>query len=189
MEEKEKIAVHFSLGESLIIMMVMFGILGTMIIGMKMAPQVPILFVFTLLMFYGHFRGVSWDKIFDGITAGIQPGIIPILIFMMIGLLVSSWLASGTIATIMVIGFQILSVKFFLPTVFVICGLVGITVGSSFTTVSTMGIAFMGIGHILGFSDAVTAGAIVSGALLGNNLSPLSDTSNLTTGLTKVNLW
>lgn len=58
MEEKEKIAVHFSLGESLIIMMVMFGILGTMIIGMKMAPQVPILFVFTLLMFYGHFRGV-----------------------------------------------------------------------------------------------------------------------------------
>ncbi|WP_214464044.1 Na+/H+ antiporter NhaC family protein [Levilactobacillus brevis] len=189
MEEKEKIAVHFSLGESLIIMMVMFGILGTMIIGMKMAPQVPILFVFTLLMFYGHFRGVSWDKIFDGITAGIQPGIIPILIFMMIGLLVSSWLASGTIATIMVIGFQILSVKFFLPTVFVICGLVGITVGSSFTTVSTMGIAFMGIGHILGFSDAVTAGAIVSGALLGNNLSPLSDTSNLTTGLTKVNLY
>lgn len=189
MEEKEKIAVHFSLGESLIIMVVMFGILGTMIIGMKMAPQVPILFVFTLLMFYGHFRGVSWDQIFDGITAGIQPGIIPILIFMMIGLLVSSWLASGTIATIMVIGFQILSVKFFLPTVFVICGLVGITVGSSFTTVSTMGIAFMGIGHILGFSDAVTAGAIVSGALLGNNLSPLSDTSNLTTVLTKVNLY
>lgn len=189
MEEKEKIAVHFSLGESLIIMVVMFGILGTMIIGMKMAPQVPILLVFTLLMFYGHFRGVSWDQIFDGITAGIQPGIIPILIFMMIGLLVSSWLASGTIATIMVIGFQILSVKFFLPTVFVICGLVGITVGSSFTTVSTMGIAFMGIGHILGFSDAVTAGAIVSGALLGNNLSPLSDTSNLTTGLTKVSLY
>ncbi|KRK91804.1 na+ h+ antiporter [Levilactobacillus koreensis JCM 16448] len=189
MEEKKKTDNHFSLIESLIIMVIMFLILGTMIIGMKMSPQIPILFVFTLLMFYGHFRKISWEQIFDGITEGIKPGIIPILIFLMIGLLVSSWLASGTIATIMVIGFNILSVKFFLPTVFVICGLVGITVGSSFTTVSTMGIAFMGIGHILGFSDALTGGAIVSGALLGNNLSPLSDTSNLTTGLTKVNLY
>ncbi|WP_143464055.1 Na+/H+ antiporter NhaC family protein [Levilactobacillus enshiensis] len=189
MEEKKKPEIHFSLVESLVIMVIMFAILGTMIIGMKMSPQIPILFVFTLLMFYGHFRKVSWGDIFDGITEGITPGIIPILIFLMIGLLVSSWLASGTIATIMVIGFNILSVKFFLPTVFIICGIVGITVGSSFTTVSTMGIAFMGIGHILGFSDALTAGAIVSGALLGNNLSPLSDTSNLTTGLTKVNLY
>lgn len=189
MEEKKKPEIHFSLIESMIIMVIMFVILGTMIIGMRMSPQIPILFVFTLLMFYGHFRKVSWEDIFNGITEGITPGIIPVLIFLMIGLLVSSWLASGTIATIMVIGFKILSVKFFLPTVFIICGIVGITVGSSFTTVSTMGIAFMGIGHILGFSNALTAGAIVSGALLGNNLSPLSDTSNLTTGLTKVNLY
>lgn len=188
MEEKEP-EIQFTLVESLLIMVIMFAILGGMIIGLEMAPQIPILFVFTLLMFYGRLRKVTWDQVFDGIVDGIKPGIIPIMIFLMIGLLVSSWLRSGTIATIMVIGFHILSAKFFLPTVFLICCLIGITVGSAFTTISTMGIAFMGIGHILGFSDAVTAGAIVSGAFFGNNMSPLSDTSNLTTGLAKVNLY
>ena len=69
------------------------------------------------------------------------------------------------------------------------CSIVGVTVGSSFTTISTMGIAFLGIGHILGFDNAMTAGAIVSGAFLGNNISPLSDTTNLAAGIGKVNLF
>ncbi|QMU08832.1 Na+/H+ antiporter NhaC [Levilactobacillus suantsaii] len=187
--EENKREVQVTLVESILIMIGMFAILGALIIGAEMPPQIPILLVFTLLMFYGRLRHVTWDQIFAGIIEGIKPGIIPIMIFLMIGLLVSSWLRSGTIATIMVIGFKILSAQFFLLTVFLICCLIGITVGSAFTTISTMGIAFMGIGHILGFSAAITAGAIVSGAFFGNNMSPLSDTSNLTTGLTKVNLY
>nr|AEB91327.1 Na+/H+ antiporter [Sporolactobacillus sp. P3J] len=187
--KKEKEKPELTLVESLIVMIIMFSILGIMIIKYQLSPQIPILLVFALLMFYGRLRGFSWDDMFDGITDGITPGIIPIIIFLMIGILVSTWLASGTIATIMVIGFHILSIKFFLPTVFIICGLIGVTVGSAFTTISTMGIAFMGIGHVLGFADPVTAGAIVSGAFLGNNMSPLSDTSNLTTGIAKVDLY
>ena len=76
-----------------------------------------------------------------------------------------------------------------LPTAFLVCTIVGITVGSSFTTISTIGIAFLGIGHILGFNDAMTTGAVVSGAFLGNNCSPLSDTTNLAAGIGEVNLF
>ncbi|WP_425500325.1 Na+/H+ antiporter NhaC [Secundilactobacillus folii] len=180
---------RFNLGESLAVMLTMFVILGVMIIKYDMSPQIPILFVFTLVMFYGHFKKISWDDIFQGISDGVAPGIIPIIIFLMIGILVASWLKAGTIAGMMYIGLKLISVPLFLPTVFIICGIIGITVGSSFTTVSTIGIAFMGIGHVLGFSAPVIAGAVVSGAFLGNNMSPLSDTSNLTTGIAKVNLY
>lgn len=174
---------HLKMTESFGVIVVMFLILGTLIIKYKMSPQIPILCVFTLLLFYGRLRGFTWEQVIDGIAEGIKPGIIPMMIFMMIGLLISTWLASGTIATIMVIGFDLVSVKFFIPTVFLACGIVGIIVGNAFTMISTLGLAFMGIGHVLGFSDAMTAGAIVAGGFLGNNLSPLSDTSNLTTSL------
>ncbi|EOL41967.1 Na+/H+ antiporter NhaC [Enterococcus phoeniculicola] len=178
-----------SFAESLGILLILLAILGFLIIGQKLSPHIPILFVFMLLLFYGKWKGFSWDEIHAGITAGITPGIVPIIIFLLIGVLVATWILSGTIPTIMVYGFKIISVKFFLPTVFVVCSLVGVTVGSSFTTISTMGIAFLGIGHILGFNNAMTAGAVVSGAFLGNNISPLSDTTNLAAGIGEVNLF
>lgn len=172
--------------ESLIIMLVMFGMLGTMMIALKMTPQIPILLTFTLLLFYGRFRGFSWNELQDGIVQGVKPGIIPMIIFIMIGVLVSAWSMSGVIPTIMVYGLEILNVRFFLFTVFVSCCLVGMIVGSSFTTISTLGIVFMGIGHVMGINTALTAGSIVSGALFGNNMSPLSGTTNLATGIAGV---
>ena len=141
-----------------------------------------------ILIFYGKFKGFTWDEIQDGIVSGISSGIIPIIIFLLIGVLVATWIMSGTIPTIMVYGFKIISIRFF-TNCFIVCSIVGVTVGSSFTTISTMGIAFLGIGHILGFDNAMTAGAIVSGAFLGNNISPLSDTTNLAAGIGKVNLF
>ncbi|MBF8807334.1 MAG: Na+/H+ antiporter NhaC [Enterococcus lacertideformus] len=178
-----------SIKESIAVLVVLLTILGVLIIGLQLSPQIPILAAFMCLLFYGRFRGFSWDDIHDGIVKGITPGIIPILIFLLIGVLVASWILSGTIPTIMVYGFQLISVRFFLPTAFLVCTIVGITVGSSFTTISTIGIAFLGIGHILGFNDAMTTGAVVSGAFLGNNCSPLSDTTNLATGIGDVNLF
>ncbi|MEY8446370.1 Na+/H+ antiporter NhaC [Enterococcus ratti] len=175
--------------ESIAVLVVLLAILGILIIGFQLSPHIPILIAFMCLLFYGRFRGFSWDDIHEGIIKGITPGIIPILIFLLIGVLVASWILSGTIPTIMVYGFQLISVRFFLPTTFLVCTIVGITVGSSFTTISTIGIAFLGIGHILGFNDAMTTGAVVSGAFLGNNCSPLSDTTNLAAGIGEVNLF
>lgn len=182
MEKKNRL----TFWESLIIMLVMFGMLGTMMIAWKMTPQIPILLTFTLLLFYGRFRGFSWNELQDGIAEGIKPGIIPMIIFIMIGVLVSAWSMSGVIPTIMVYGLELLNVRFFLFTVFVSCCLVGVIVGSSFTTISTLGIVFMGIGHVMGINVALTAGSIVSGALFGNNMSPLSGTTNLSTGIAGV---
>ncbi|AKP66465.1 Na+/H+ antiporter NhaC [Companilactobacillus ginsenosidimutans] len=172
--------------ESLIIMLVMFGLLGTMMIKLKMTPQIPILLTFTLLLFYGRFRGFSWNELQQGIIDGVKPGIIPMIIFIMIGVLVSAWLMSGVIPTIMVYGLELLNARFFLFTVFISCCLVGVIVGSSFTTISTLGIVFMGIGHVMDINVALTAGSIVSGALFGNNMSPLSGTTNLSTGIAGV---
>lgn len=178
-----------ALKESLAVLIVILTILGILIIGFQLTPHIPILIALTCLLFYGRFKNFSWDEIHDGIVKGITPGIIPILIFLLIGVLVASWILAGTIPTIMVYGFQLISVRFFLPTAFLVCAIVGVTVGSSFTTISTIGIAFLGMGHILGFNDAMTTGAIVSGAFLGNNCSPLSDTTNLAAGIGEVNLF
>ncbi|MCG4778673.1 sodium:proton antiporter, partial [Eggerthella lenta] len=89
-------------------------------------PQVPLLVSVVLLMLYGYIRGFGWDGVMSGIEEGIKPGIIPLVIFLMIGVLIATWIYSGTIPTIMYFGFKIISVKFFLSTVFIVCSLVGL---------------------------------------------------------------
>lgn len=180
---------ELTLTESVVLLIGILAIIGVCIIGLGMAPQVPILLSIGVLIIFGKFKGVSWDAIHKGIQNGITPGLIPILIFMLIGALISVWIAAGTIPTIMVYGFNIMLPQFFLPSVFIICALVGITVGSSFTTISTVGIALFGMGQIMGYSAAITTGAIVSGAFLGNNVSPLSDTTNLASAIAEVDLF
>ncbi|MFW5434839.1 Na+/H+ antiporter NhaC [Paenibacillus apiarius] len=178
-----------TLKESLFLLVALLAIIGACIIGIGMDPQIPILISLGITIVFAKSKGVSWERVHKGIQDGITPGLIPILIFMLIGALISVWIAAGTIPTIMVYGFGILSAKYFLPSVFVICAVVGITVGSSFTTISTIGIAFFGMGQIMGYHPAITTGAIVSGAFLGNNISPLSDTTNLASAIAEVELF
>lgn len=178
-----------SLNESVFLLVILLAIIGTCIILLGMDPQIPILISIGIMIIFAKVKGFSWDTIHKGLQNGITPGLIPILIFMLIGALVSVWIAAGTIPTIMVYGFGILSAKFFLPSVFLICALVGITVGSSFTTISTVGIALFGMGQIMGYNPAVTTGAIISGAFLGNNISPLSDTTNLASAIAEIDLF
>lgn len=168
-----------SLGESIIVLSIILGILGFLIIGQHQEPQAPLLIAFVVLMVYGRLRGFTWDTIIDGMRTGLRAGVDPLVIFLTIGVLIATWIFSGTIPTVMFWGFKIISIQFFLPTVFLVCTLVGIACGSSFTSVSTMGIAFIGIGTTLHFSPGLTAGAIISGAFCGSNISPLSGTTNL----------
>lgn len=175
--------------ESVFLLILLLSIIGICIIGLDLPPQVPILIAIGIVIIFAKMKGASWDTVHDGIQNGIIPGLIPIIIFMLIGVLISVWIAAGTIPTIMVYGFEILSAKFFLPSVFVICALVGTMVGSSFTTISTIGIALLGMGQMMGFNPAMTAGAIVSGAFFGNNISPLSDTANLAAAIAEVDLF
>ncbi|SHH94624.1 Na+/H+ antiporter NhaC [Virgibacillus chiguensis] len=178
-----------TLKESIFLLVVLLLVIGISIIGLDLPPQIPILFAVGIVILFAKMKGASWEVVHKGIENGIIPGLIPIIIFMLIGVLISVWISAGTIPTIMVYGLGILSAKFFLPSVFVICALVGILVGSSFTTISTIGIAFLGMGQMMEFNMAMTAGAIVSGAYVGNNISPLSDTANLASAIAEVDLF
>lgn len=177
------------LGESIIVLAVILGILGFLIIGQHQEPQAPLLIAFVVLMVYGRLRGFTWDTIIDGMRTGLRAGVDPLVIFLTIGVLIATWIFSGTIPTVMFWGFKIISIQFFLPTVFLVCTLVGIACGSSFTSVSTMGIAFIGIGTTLHFSPGLIAGAIVSGAFCGSNISPLSGTTNLAASTGEIDIY
>lgn len=189
MKKSERDKPNAGVFESIIVVIAILFILGYLIIFSGQSPQVPLLISVVALMLYGIIRGFNWDEIVGAIEDGIKPGVIPLMIFLLIGVLIATWIYSGTIPTIMYFGFKIISVKYFLPTVFIVCSLVGITCGSSFTTVSTMGIAFIGIGSALKINPGITAGAIISGAFFGANVSPLSGTTNLAAGVGKIDVY
>jgi NhaC family Na+:H+ antiporter len=111
------------------------------------------------------------------------------IIFILIGALISIWIAAGIIPSMMVIGFKLLNPSFFIPSVFLICAVVGTSIGSAFTTVSTIGLAFLGMGTAMGFTPGLVAGAIVSGSVFGDKMSPLSDSTNLSAAVAEVDLF
>ena len=187
--KKDRLEPVFSFGESIAILIVILCILGYLIIFQKQEPQAPLFIAFTLLAVYGRLRGFKWQTVMDGMREGLRAGVDPLVIFLSIGVLIATWIFSGTIPTIMYFGFKIISVQFFLPTVFIVCTLVGVACGSSFTTVSTMGIAFIGIGATLKINPGLTAGVIVSGAFCGSNISPLSGTTNLAASVGDINIY
>ncbi|MQS76711.1 Na+/H+ antiporter NhaC [Companilactobacillus halodurans] len=189
MRKSERHKPNVGVLESIIVVIIILIILGYLIIFSGQSPQVPLLISVVSLMLYGIIRGFNWDEVVGAIEEGIKPGVIPLMIFLLIGVLIATWIYLGTIPTIMYFGFKIISVKYFLPTVFIVCSLVGITCGSSFTTVSTMGIAFIGIGSALKINPGITAGAIISGAYFGANVSPLSGTTNLAAGVGEIDIY
>ena len=114
---------------------------------------------------------------------------ITLLILLCVGMLAGSWMISGIVPTLIYYGIQIMSPQFFLVSSCVICALVSLLSGSSWTTIATIGVALLGIGHALGISEAWTAGAIISGAYFGDKMSPLSDTTILASSATGTDLF
>lgn len=124
-------------------------------------------------------NGWKWKYLEKGILTTIDRSMQAVLILMTVGLLVGSWVAGGVIPAMIFYGLEILSPGIFLFAGCLICCIVSLSTGSSWTTAATVGIALMGIASALDVSPAMTAGAIVSGAYFGDKMSPLSDTTNL----------
>ena len=183
----EKKKVPFS--ESIIILIVLLVILGLSVIKFGLSPEVPVLFTVLLLTFWAKLRGFSWQDIQNGIKEGISVAIIPIFIFMLIGALIGIWIKAGIIPSIMVLGFHLISGSFFVPSVFIVCSIIGVAIGSGFTTISTVGIALFGIGSSMGANPALVACAIRSGAVFGDKMSPLSDSTNLSAAVAESELF
>ncbi|MCI1926264.1 MAG: Na+/H+ antiporter NhaC [[Lactobacillus] timonensis] len=175
--------------EAIIVLLLMLIILGTSVIHLGLSPQIPVLFTVGLIVFWAKIRGASWDDIHDGIKEGIGTAIIPIFIFLLIGALIAVWIKAGIIPSIMVLGFKLISGSFFVPSVFIVCSLIGVSIGSGFTTISTIGIALLGMGITMHVNDALIAGAILSGAIFGDKMSPLSDSTNLASAVAGSDLF
>ncbi|MGQ2282777.1 Na+/H+ antiporter NhaC [Apilactobacillus kunkeei] len=186
MQEEKKPTV--SLAEGIIILIVMMAIMSFGVIGLGISPEVPILTGIMLLIFWGRFKGFKWDDIDEGFVTGIKNGIVPLFIFLLIGSLIGVWIASGVIPSLMVFGFHLININWFLPSIFLVCALVGTFIGSAFTVISTLGIAFMGIGITMGMNPAMIAGAVISGAVFGDKSSPLSATVNLAAAVSGADL-
>ncbi|APX71670.1 Na+/H+ antiporter NhaC [Companilactobacillus allii] len=178
-----------SFKESISILVVMLLILGLGVIKFGLSPQTPVLVVIGLLVLWSKIRGSSWDDIHGGIIDGVKNGIVPIFIFILIGALIGTWIAAGIIPSMMVAGFHMISVKWFVPSVFLVCAIIGTSVGSAFTIISTLGIALFGMGTTLGVNPALVAGAIISGAIFGDKTSPLSDSTNLASAIAEDDLF
>ncbi|MCT6924821.1 Na+/H+ antiporter NhaC [Metasolibacillus sp.] len=175
--------------EALIIVFVIIGVMSASIIKFSAPPHIPILIIVILLIAYGLLKKVPFQQLQQGMMDGAQSGLAAVFIFFLIGILISSWLISGTIPTLIYYGFSIVSASFFFAIVFIITCIIGITIGSSLTTVATAGVAFISIASALDLSLALTAGAIVSGAFFGDKMSPLSDTTNLASSIVGIDLF
>lgn len=133
--------------------------------------------------------GISWGDVERAIVNNIAGVGNAVVILLIIGALSSAWMLSGVVPTLIYYGVQIIHPDFFLVSSCVICAVVSVMTGSSWTTIATIGIALMGIGKALGFADGWTAGAIISGAYFGDKISPLSDTTILASSVTETPLF
>ena len=137
----------------------------------------------------GFFNKVSYKKMLNSISDNIKATSGAILILLFVGALTGTWLISGIIPAMIYYGLQILNPSIFLPASVIICAIISIASGSSWTTTATVGVALIGIGTTLGISPAMTAGAVVSGAYFGDKMSPLSDTTNLAPAIAGAELF
>ncbi len=133
--------------------------------------------------------GYSWEELQKGIVKTISSAMGSILILLLIGALAGTWLLSGVVPAMIYYGLQILNPTIFLFAACIICSIVSIATGSSWTTAATVGIALIGIGATLGISVGWVAGAILSGAYFGDKMSPLSDTTNLAPAMAGTDLF
>ena len=168
---------------TIIVLMYCLGILGTFL-GKAFAcsyGEVHIALIVSCIFasIVAVANGYKWAFLEAGILASINRSMQAMLILMTVGSLIGSWVSSGVVPAMIYYGLMILKPSIFLMASCILCSIVSLATGSSWTTAGTIGIALIGVGTGLGISTAMSAGAIVSGAYFGDKMSPLSDTTNL----------
>ena len=137
----------------------------------------------------GHRYNVSYKDVINSISNSIKSVTPALIILLWVGALAGTWMISGIIPSMVYYGLKILDPNIFLPACIVICSIISVATGSSWTTSATVGIALVGIGKALGIPAGMVGGAVIAGAYFGDKLSPLSDTTNLAAAVSKVDLF
>ncbi|MEG0793951.1 MAG: Na+/H+ antiporter NhaC [Lachnospiraceae bacterium] len=158
-------------------------ILALVLIGgfavLKISTHVVFLLAIIAMGIVALASGFKLSEIEEFFLDGCRKAILVALILMIVGAVIGSWIVSGVVPSIIYYGLEILSPKFFLVAGFFICCIISFFVGSSYSAIATLGVAFMGIGMGLNINPGITAGMVVSGAIFGDKMSPFSDTTNL----------
>ena len=141
--------------------------------------QLTLLFAATLAAILGSFYQIKFKDMLDGAVDSISSAMAALIILLLIGSLAGTWMMSGIVPSMIYYGLDLLNPSIFLVAACIICSIVSLATGSSWSTIATIGIAMLGIGNALGIHQGLTGGAIISGAYFGDKMSPLSDTTNL----------
>lgn len=153
------------------------------------ANQIALLLASSVAASYAFFFGKKWDEISEAIIKNISSAMPSMLILLLIGSLAGTWMISGVVPAMIFYGLKILNPTIFLFATVIICSMVSLATGSSWSTVATIGVALLGIGITLGINTGLVAGAIISGAYFGDKMSPLSDTTNLAPAMAGTDLF
>lgn len=168
-----------NMGLALISMIILAFILIGGFAIFKLGNHVVFLLAIVSMTIVALFGGFTLTEIQEFFVDGCRNAILVALILMVVGTVVGSWIVSGIVPTIIYYGLKMLTPSSFLVTGFLVCCIVSFFVGSSYSAIATLGVAFMGIGLGLGINPGLTAGMVVSGSIFGDKMSPFSDTTNL----------
>lgn len=152
-------------------------------------PHIPLAIGLALTALVGIKQGLRWKQIEEGIFRVIHVSMPSVSVLILVGMLVGVWIASGTVPTLIYYGLTLLSPQIFLAAAMILCAVVSLSLGTSWGTVGTVGLALMGIGAGFEIPMYWTAGAVVSGAFFGDKVSPLSDTTNLAPAVTGTDVF
>ena len=167
--------------QCLIVMVVLIALIywGVMIDTDAGEAHVSLILAGAFAAIVAMLNGWKWNYMEQGILAAINRTMQAILILAVVGLMLGSWMAGGVVPSMMYYGIKVIAPSIFLFTACLLCSIVSLATGSSWSTAGSMGVALIGVGTALGFPTYMTAGAVVSGAYFGDKMSPLSDTTNL----------
>jgi len=178
------------LWQCIVVMLVMVGLLIWSILkDVGGEPHIALILSACFAGIVAVANGWKWAYLEQGILASINRSMQAMLILAVVGAMIASWMAAGTIPSMMYYGIKIISPKVFLVTAAILCSIVSLATGSSWSTAGSMGVALIGVGTALGFPSAMTAGAVISGAYFGDKMSPLSDTTNLAPAMAGATLF
>lgn len=179
-----------SLGLALVPIVLTLGVLAVQLFYYKdFTPHVPLAIGLAITAAIGWLQGHRWQQMEEGVLRIVSIGLQSIGILIVVGMIIGTWIASGTVPFIIHAGLKLLTPEWFLAAGMLLCSLVSVSLGTSWGTTGTVGLALMGIGAGFDIPPYWTAGAVVSGAFFGDKVSPLSDTTNLAPAVTGVNLF
>lgn len=184
-ENKKEIGIWLALLPLFIMIVVMIYT----VVELGQDPHIPLIIGTSAAAIVAWKVGFSWKEIEQMMYKGIRLALPAVVIIILVGLTIGSWMGGGIVATMIYYGLQIITPTWFLVTITLICTIVSLAIGSSWSTMGTVGVAGMGIGLSMGIPAGMIAGAVISGAYFGDKMSPLSDTTNLAAGLTGTDLF